>query len=78
MKELTMLAATHGIGVIQLDSSAPSESQVLIPARERPDVDWDMCNRLTEENSDFVGYIERVKHFHQTGKVSRAEWSLAS
>jgi hypothetical protein len=74
MKELTMLAATHGIGVIQLDSSAPSESQVMIPARERPEVDWDMCNRLAEENTDFVEYIERIKHFHQTGKVSRMEW----
>jgi len=74
MKELTMLAAAHGIGVIQLDSQAPTESQVMIPARERPDVDWDMCNRLAEENTDFVDYIERIKHFHQTGKVSRIEW----
>src|SRR5450830_581765 len=74
MKELTMLAAAHGIGVIQLDSTAPTESQVMIPARERPDVDWEMCNRLAEENTDFVAYIERIKHFHQTGKVSRMEW----
>jgi uncharacterized protein len=65
MKELNMLAAAHGIGVIQLDNYAPTESQVMI---------WDMCNRLAEENADFVTYIERVKHFHQTGKVSRFEW----
>jgi hypothetical protein len=75
LKELTMLAAAHGIGVIQLDSSAPSESQVMIPARERTEIDWDMCNRLTEENADFVDYIERVKHFHQTGKLNRIEWA---
>ncbi|ASF46209.1 COG2958 family protein [Methylovulum psychrotolerans] len=74
MKELRMLAATHGIGVIQLDSENPTESQILIPARERPDIDWDMCNRLTEENSDFVSYIERVKHFHQTGKLNENDW----
>jgi hypothetical protein len=78
MKELTMLAAAHGIGVIQLDSTAPTESQVMIPARERPDLDWDMCNRLAEENTDFVAYIERIKHFHQTGKVSRMEWGLGN
>ena len=78
MKELTMLAAAHGIGVIQLDSTAPTESQIMIPARERPDVDWDMCNRLAEENTDFVAYIERIKHFHQTGKVSRTEWGQAN
>jgi hypothetical protein len=74
MRELTMLAATHGIGVIRLDSTAPTESQIMIPARERPDIDWDMCNRLTEENTDFVSYIERIKHFHQTGKLNRSEW----
>jgi hypothetical protein len=78
MKELTMLAAAHGIGVIQLDSTAPTESQVMIPARERPEVDWDMCNRLAEENTDFVAYIERIKHFHQTGKVSRMEWGQSN
>jgi hypothetical protein len=75
MKELTMLAATHGIGVIRLDSATPSESQILIPARERADIDWDMCNRLTAENKDFVSYVERVKHFYQTGKVNKAEWA---
>lgn len=74
MKELRMLAATHGIGVIQLDSDTPAESQILIPARERPEIDWDMCNRLAEENADFVAYIERVKHFYQIGKVNDAEW----
>lgn len=75
MKELRMLAATHGIGVIQLDVETPTESQILIPARERPEIDWDMCNRLTEENSDFVAYISRVRRFYQTGETTQHEWS---
>lgn len=74
MRELTMLAAAHGIGLIQLDSTNPAESQIMIPARERSEIDWDMCNRLTEENRDFVSYIERVKHFHQTGKLHPTDW----
>lgn len=78
MKELRMLAATHGIGVIQLDTEAPAESQILIPARERPEIDWDMCNRLAEENPDFVGFIERVKHFYQIGKLNKSEWKLGA
>lgn len=77
MKELRMLAATHGIGVIQLDSEAPSESQILIPARERQDIDWDMCNRLTEENGDFVDYISRVRRFYQTGETRLQEWDAS-
>jgi len=32
MKELRMLFALHGIGLIQIDSENPTESQILIPA----------------------------------------------
>jgi len=67
LKELRMLFAAHGIGVIEVNEGNPSESQVLIPARERSDIDWDMVNRLTEENTDFEDYIRRVKQFYQTG-----------
>jgi len=78
MRELRMLASTHGIGVIQLDCETPTESQILIPSRERAEVDWDMCNRLTEENADFVTYIERVKHFYQTGTLNKNDWAFSS
>lgn len=76
MKELRMLAATHGIGVIQLDVETPTESQILIPARERAEIDWDMCNRLTEENRDFVDYLARVRRFYQTGETRAQEWGI--
>ena len=75
IKELRMLAATHGIGVIELDANVPSESSILIPAKERAEIDWDMCNRLSEENKDFVDYLTRVKHFHQTGKTKESDWN---
>jgi hypothetical protein len=77
MKELRMLAAAHGIGVIQLDTTTPAESQILIPACERANIDWDMCNRLVEENRDFVEYIARVKRFYQTGDINSREWAVA-
>lgn len=44
LKELRMLFAAHGIGLIKLDADNPAESQVLIPARERDEIDWDMAN----------------------------------
>lgn len=74
LKELRMLAAAHGIGVIQLDVQTPAESQILIPARERSEIDWDMCNRLTEENSDFAEFVGRIRRFHQTGELALQEW----
>lgn len=74
LKELNVLAAAHGIGLIQLDIEAPTESQILIPTRERPTVDWDTCNRLAEENQDFVKFLSRVRRFYQTGELIPEEW----
>lgn len=74
LKELRILNALHGIGLIHLNSEDPSESTILIPARESKNVDWDTANRLAVENPDFVGFIEAVKHFYQTGKVKPSDW----
>ncbi|WP_079500081.1 COG2958 family protein [Paraburkholderia hospita] len=76
LKELRLLATAHGVGVIQLDADDPPASQILIPARERADIDWDTCNRLAEENRDFVEYIKLVRKFYQTGETSARDWGL--
>ena len=54
LKELRVLCAAHGIGVIKLEVDNPSESQILIPA---------------QENKDFNNYIKLVKQFYQTGEI---------
>lgn len=74
IKELRMLSALHGVGVIKLDADNPPESQVLIPARERPVVDWANCSRLAEENADFREIIALVRQFHQTGDHRLKDW----
>lgn len=76
LKELRILSAAHGIGVIRLDPDNPAESEILIPAKEKNAVDWDICNRLVEENSDFRAFVELVRHFHQTGDLERYDWSI--
>ncbi len=76
LKELRMLFAAHGIGLIKLDADNPAESQVLIPARERDEIDWDMANRLATENRDFLDYLKLVKQFYQTGEARVADWDV--
>lgn len=48
-----MLASLHGIGILLLDTDSLFDSQVLIPAKERVEVDWQSVNRIATENSDF-------------------------
>lgn len=76
LKELRMLFAAHGIGLIKLDADNPAESQVLIPARERDEIDWDMANRLATENRDYLDYVKLVKQFYQTGEARLADWDV--
>jgi len=76
LKEMRMLFAAHGIGLIKLDTDNPAESQVLIPARERDEIDWDMANRLATENRDFLDYVKLVKQFYQTGEARLADWDV--
>jgi len=76
LKELRMLFAAHGIGFIKLDVDNPADSQVLIPARERDEMDWDMANRLATENRDFLEYVKLVKQFYQTGEARPADWDV--
>jgi hypothetical protein len=76
IKELRMLSARHGIGVIKIDPANPPESEILIPARERPELDWATCNRLAGENKDFLKFIKLVRQFYQTGDPRAADWDL--
>lgn len=74
LKELRMLASSHGVGFIRLNVENPSESEVTIPAAERSEIDWNIVNRLVEENKDFLNYIKLIRHFYQTGDILANEW----
>jgi len=73
--ELQMLSSLHGIGVLLLDVEDLYNSQILIPAKEKADVDWLSANRIVSENIDFKNYIEQVGIYHQTGKLIKSTWN---
>jgi len=73
-QELRMLSALHGIGVILLNPENPSESEIFLPAKTRPEIDWQSVNRILVENPDFKDYIELVSTYYQTGRVRKKDW----
>ena len=76
MKELRMLFGLHRIGLIQINTENPAESQILIPARERIEVDWATCNRPASENKDFLQLVRLTRQFYQTGDPRHGDWDL--
>lgn len=77
MQELQMLASLHGIGVMRLNVESPTESEMVIPAREKTEVDWTSANRLVEANSDFRDFIDYVVAFHATKKTQSKLWDAS-
>lgn len=76
IKELQILCAAHGIGFILLDAQNIENSKILIPAREKENVDWMMVNRLAIENKDFLEYLKATKRFYQVGYILPHDWFL--
>jgi hypothetical protein len=74
-QELRMLSALHGIGVILLNTENPSESEMILPARARAEIDWQSVNRILVENKDFKDYIELVSTYYQTGRLRSRDWN---
>ncbi|HBC5916414.1 TPA: hypothetical protein KEY36_003005 [Proteus mirabilis] len=78
LKELRMLCAAHSIGVILLDKDDIANTQILIQATEKENVDWELCNRLISINRDFEHYIELVSEFYKLGEVKKADWKWSN
>jgi hypothetical protein len=74
-QELRMLSSLHGIGVILLNPENPSESEMMLPSKNRAEVDWQSVNRILVENIDFKDYVELVSTYYQTGRVRARDWN---
>lgn len=73
--ELQMLSGLHGIGVLLLNTDSLFDSEILIPARERTNIDWQSVNRIVTENADFHRFIEQVGIYSQTGRLVASVWN---
>lgn len=74
MEELRMLANSHGIGFILLNHDNPSESKIMIPAKEKSSIDWNTADRLFGENEDFRNYIDAISIFCEVDKIDKSDW----
>ncbi|MEG2497703.1 MAG: hypothetical protein RSB01_05440 [Brevundimonas sp.] len=77
LSELRVLSGTHGVGLIRLDPENPSESEILIPAKERTAIDWNSANRLAASSTDFTDYLNLVRQFYQTKDIRPQDWDYS-
>jgi len=67
--EMRRLNNAFGIGIIKLNPEDIDQSEILFPAKENTNVDWDTINRLAEENTDFKDFISDITEDIKLGKV---------
>lgn len=72
--ELWRLNNAFGIGVIKLNVEDLLSSEVLIPAKEKENLDFETIDLLVGENPDFEKFIESI---NRNIKVSDSEYIIA-
>lgn len=69
MDEMRRLNNSFGIGFIKLDAENVEQSEIIIAAITKTNVDWETVNRLVEENQDFKEFVDSVIDDNQVGKI---------
>ncbi len=60
MSELTRLSASFGIGIIKIDIQDPDATEIILPAKQKDNLDWETINKLSM-NKDFSDFLKRIK-----------------
>jgi len=74
LAELERLVSSFGIGIISLDPADIDSSGILYPARARNTLDWEMINKLCEQNADYEKFLQDVKIDFESKRVHRSEF----
>ena len=69
MDEMRRLNNAFGIGFIKLNAENISQSEILISAQRKSNIDWDTINRLSKNNEDFKKFIDSINEDYQLKKV---------
>lgn len=69
LDEMRRLNNSFGIGFIKLNVENIEQSEILFSAKQKNDLDWDMINRLVEENPNFKDFVEGINDDIKISKV---------
>lgn len=71
LTELKRLTSAFGIGIIRIDIQNVDDSEILFPAKQKTEIDWETVNKLAKENPDFRDFIIRVRNDMSRKKLEK-------
>ncbi len=60
LSELERLSSSFGIGIGFIDIEDIDSSKILFPARPKNELDWELMNKLCDQNNDFECFLDNV------------------
>lgn len=69
LDEMRRLNNSFGIGFIKLNVENIEQSEILFSAKRKNELDWDMINRLVEENPHFRSFVEGINDDVKVSKI---------
>lgn len=73
-EEMHRLANSFGIGFIKLNAENVEQSEILIQAEYKEELDWDTINRLVKNNADFKQLMKSVVEDIQAKRIHASEY----
>lgn len=74
LSELERLCSAFGIGLIKLDIEDIDSSKVLFQARIKESTDWEMMNKLCEQNRDFESFIDDITKDYTVKTIHNSQY----
>jgi len=74
LSNLTRMNNGYGIGIIKLDLDNPSNSEIIVSAREREIIDINFMNFLSGINHDFYDFVESASNMITTKEVKAKDF----
>ena len=74
LSNLARLNNGYGIGVIKLNLDDPSDSEIIVSAREREIIDINFMNFLSGINHDFYNFVESASNIITTKEIKTKDF----
>jgi hypothetical protein len=72
--ELERLSGSFGIGIIHLDIEDIDSSKIIFPAKQRNNLDWELMNKLCEQNNDFEMFIDDITKDYKVKTIHKNQY----
>jgi hypothetical protein len=74
-EDLINLGRKYGVGLIKINIFNPDASNIIMPACPKRDIDWEMTDKLSEENINFKSLFRDIVKNYKKEELNREHFN---